>query len=255
MDPLIFAILAAFLPAFGWLVYFYRKDRLNPEPTRVVIAFFIWGGAFAVPAALLLASLTESAVDGLNIDTAGFIGVFLLFFLLAGLPEETVKGLLAAFRARKEPNVDEPADPMLYFTSLGLGFGAVETTLYLLVFSDQFAEVAILRAVTATVGHGLWTGIAGYFYGAKRFGMNKYMGLVSGVLIAATLHGLYDAMTNYDLLLAIGVLVFTALLYGWLFKHALQHSPHAVVLATPTAPAAPPPEPPAAAPPPPVSPT
>ena len=127
MDPLIFAILAAFIPAFGWLVYFYRKDKLNPEPTRVVIAFFIWGGAFAVPAALLLATLTESTVDSLNIDTTAFIGVFLLFFLVAGLPEETIKGLLAAFRARKEPNVDEPADPMLYFTSLGLGFGAVET--------------------------------------------------------------------------------------------------------------------------------
>jgi RsiW-degrading membrane proteinase PrsW (M82 family) len=241
MDPLIFAILAAFIPAFGWLVYFYRKDKLNPEPTRVVIAFFIWGGAFAVPAALLLATVTETTVESLSIDTTGFIGVFLLFFLVAGLPEETMKGLLAAFRARKEPNVDEPADPMLYFTSLGLGFGAVETTLYLLMFSDQFAEVAILRAVTATVGHGLWTGIAGYFYGAKRFGMNRYMGLISGILIAAAVHGLYDAATNYDLLVAIGVLVVTALAYGWLFKNALKHSPNAVVLAQPAVPPAVPP--------------
>ena len=249
MDPLVLAILAAFIPAFGWLVYFYRKDRLNPEPTRVVIAFFIWGAAFAVPAALLLAALTESTVGSLNIDTAGFIGVFLLFFLLAGLPEETIKGLLAAFRARKESNVDEPADPMLYFTSLGLGFGAVETVLYLLVFSDQFAEVAILRAVTTTVGHGLWTGIAGYFYGAKRFGMNRYMGLISGILVAAVAHGLYDAATNYDLLLAIGVLVVTALAYGWLFRNALKHSPHAVVLATPMVPPVSPPTPPPAPPP------
>ncbi len=245
MDPLVLAILAAFIPAFGWLVYFYRKDRLNPEPHRVVMAFFIWGGAFAVPAALLLAVLTESTVESLNFDTTGFIGVFLLFFLLAGLPEETIKGLLAAFRARKEPNVDEPADPMLYFTSLGLGFGAVETTMYLLAFSDQFAEVAVMRALTATVGHGLWTGIIGYFYGAKRFGMNRYMGLISGILIAATVHGLYDAVVGYDLLLGIGVLVVTALAYGWLFKNALKHSPHALVLApTPAAVVQPPAQPP-----------
>ena len=204
MDPLIFAILAAFIPAFGWLVYFYRKDRLNPEPHRVVMGFFIWGGAFAVPAALLLAVLTGSTVESLNIDETAFIGVFVFFFLVAGLPEETIKGLLAAFRARKEPNVDEPADPMLYFTSLGLGFGAVETTMYLLAFSDQFAEVAVMRALTATVGHGLWTGIIGYFYGAKRFGMNRYMGLISGILIAATMHGLYDAVVGYDLFLGIG---------------------------------------------------
>jgi len=249
MDPLVYAILAAFIPAFGWLVYFYRKDRLNPEPTRVVLAFFIWGAAFAVPGALLLSSLTSSAVEGLAIDTTGAAGIVLLMFLLAGLPEEGIKGLLAAFRARKEPNVDEPADPMLYFTSLGLGFGAVETVLYLLVFSDQFAEVAILRAISATVGHGLFTGIAGYFYGAKRFGMNRYMGLASGILIAATAHAVYDAATYYDTFLAIGFLVIVALAYGWLFKNALHHSPHAVVLTPSTVPPAAPPATPPAAPP------
>lgn len=242
-DLLIPAILAAFVPALLWLVFFYRRDRYEREPTRAILVFFAMGALLAVPLAIIVGIFVVPFVDGLGIADQGFIGAFILMFLLAGLPEEAIKGGLAAFRARRERDVDEPADPMIYFTSLGLGFGALETVLYIAgtyaevfptgqgaAFEAAFLVTAPLRALTVTMGHGLWTGIIGYFYSERRFGFGGRRGLMVGILVAAVFHAAYNAAVGIDLFLGIVVLFVTAGVYGVMLRSALARSPHAAVL-------------------------
>jgi RsiW-degrading membrane proteinase PrsW (M82 family) len=202
------------------------------------------GGLLAVPLAIILGLFVLPFVEGLGISEEGIIGLFLLMFLLAGLPEELIKGELAAFRARREVDVDEPADPMIYFTSLGLGFGAVETVLYVVgtyaevlprggetaAFQEAFLFTAPLRALTVTMGHGLWTGIAGYCYSAHRFGFGRRSGLLVGILIAAVLHAAYNTAVGFDLIAGVAVLLVTAGIYALMLRSALARSPHALVL-------------------------
>ena len=155
-------------------------------------------------------------------------------FLLAGLPEELIKGELAAFRARREGRRPS-SDPMIYFTSLGLGFGAVETVLYIVgtyaevlpsggeavAFQEAFLFTAPLRALTVTMGHGLWTRIIGYCYSARRFGFGRRSGLLIRILIAAAFHAAYNTAVSTDIFLGVVVLFVTAGVYAVM----LQRSP------------------------------
>lgn len=250
MDIWLVAALAAFIPAVLWLVFFYRRDKFEREPTRAVLKFFLLGSVVAVPATLLLVGLVVMPIlDGLSLQTGDLIGLFVLMLLVAGLPEETIKGGIAGRWARREADVDEPVDGMVYFTSLGLGFGALETVLYIVgtyfemlpaggeVAAFDFAVfgVGALRALTATVGHGLWTGIIGFFYARRRFSGGGW-GLLSGIVVAAVVHSAYNAAASYDFVLAVGVLIATAVGYFALFNSALRRSPHAGVLGRPGTP-------------------
>jgi RsiW-degrading membrane proteinase PrsW (M82 family) len=211
--------------------------------------------------AILLSFVTVPLITGLGITEDTTVGLFLSMFLLAGLPEETIKAGLAAFRARRERDVDEPVDTMIYFTSLGLGFGAAETALYIVGTYVEFLPMgsgaateaaffmtAPIRALTVTMGHGLFTGIVGYFWGGRFLGYARSRTMVGGILLAAVLHATYNTAVTYDLFLGIGVLVLTA---GF-FRSALAQSPFRPTLKPPTAPppaapsVSPPPSPPTA---------
>ena len=45
---IIFAL--AFLPGVFWLWYFYKKDKFEPEPKRLIVKTFFWGMAGIIPA-------------------------------------------------------------------------------------------------------------------------------------------------------------------------------------------------------------
>ena len=133
---------------------------------------------------------------------------------------------------------------MIYFTSLGLGFGAVETVLYIVgtyaevlpsggeavAFQEAFLFTAPLRALTVTMGHGLWTGIIGYCYSARRFGFGRRSGLLIRILIAAAFHAAYNTAVSTDIFLGVVVLFVTAGVYAVMLRSALALSPHAAVL-------------------------
>jgi RsiW-degrading membrane proteinase PrsW (M82 family) len=257
-DPWLLAIAAAFVPALLWLIFFYSRDRYEREPTRAVLIFFAMGAVLAVPLAIIAGIFLLPVISGLGLPEDQFMGLLVLMFLIAGLPEEAIKGALAAFRGRREKDVDEPADPMIYFTSLGLGFGALETTLYIVgayaealpigesaAVEAAFLLTAPLRAFTVTMGHGLWTGITGYFYAERRFGFGRRYGLIFGIVVAAVFHAVYNTAVSIDFFLGVAVLVVTAIVYGAMLRNALARSPHRQVL---TPPAPPPAEQPPAAP-------
>lgn len=242
-DPWLVAIVAAFVPALLWLLFFWTRDRYEREPTKAVLIFFAMGALLAVPLAIIVGIFILPLVFGMGLTETDLVGAFVLMFVIAGLPEEAIKGGLAAFRARREPDVDEPADPMIYFTSLGLGFGALETVLYIVgtyaeflpisegaAFEAAFLLTAPIRALTVTMGHGLWTGIAGYCYSARRFGFGRRSGLLIGILVAALFHAAYNTAVGFDLLAGIVVLIVTAGVYAVMLRSALARSPHAVVL-------------------------
>ena len=241
MDPLLLALVAAFAPAVAWLFFFYSRDTHEREPLHSVLLFFGLGAVMAVPLGLILIPLVVvPVIQFLDIGTADLIGVFIVFFLLAGLPEEAIKAGVAVFRARRDAELDEPVDGMIYFTSVGLGFGALETALYILgayaqllpevgegtAFGLALGSTAIPRAISATVAHGLWSGIVGYYYSRHVGRGPRTSWVIPGVGIAAVAHALYNTFTIEAFVVSLGVLVGTAVLYGTLLRRALEDSPH-----------------------------
>src|SRR3990170_146641 len=98
-------------PAIAWLVYFYRRDRYEPEPLRHVAKFFGLGALVTIPAGLV------------NVFAAGFLPTeYHVAVAVAPLVEEAGKFFVALLLLRGLAECDEPIDGAIYAVSTAFGF-------------------------------------------------------------------------------------------------------------------------------------
>ena len=212
-----FAVVAAFLPALGWLALVYARDRYEHEPKWLVLRVFIVS-AIVGP---LLAGTIETLV------TVPLLGTGLVGWILAvGLVEETVKLVPVWLLVRRNRNLNEPVDGMVYMVAAGLGFAAVETTLFIAGAGADSAVVAVLRAVLTAPMHFLEAGIVGYFFAATVLGGKPRSYVLRGLGLAAVLHGSFDySLLSNSIGVAVLLLVISAGIFIYLFRRALALSP------------------------------
>ena len=216
-------LLVSILPGILWLVFFYRKDRYEPEPKRVIARVFL-GGMFMVFPAGALEFLGK---DGLTIArTSGDIGlIFFYAFFYVGLIEEGLKFLLLALAVNYHKDMDEPVDGMVYGITVGLGFAALENLLYTRTMGY---EVGLWRAVVTCLAHATFSGWGGYFLTAGRANLSVRQRFFRGFGVALFWHGLYDFLIFLDTpLWSAGALALTGVLLYFLFRkmHELTAAP------------------------------
>jgi RsiW-degrading membrane proteinase PrsW (M82 family) len=116
-----------------------------------------------------------------------------LAFLVAAIPEETFKLLALWMVLKNNPYFDEHFDGIVNAVCVGLGFAAVENISY--VFSQEnWAAVAVTRALLAVPGHYAFAVLMGYYYSVYHF-VNRSPKVAVCVLLAPVLaHGIYDAL-------------------------------------------------------------
>jgi len=196
---MIIYIVFGILPSLVWLFYYLRKD-LHPEPRRMIIKIFLWGALMTLPVSLIQEGLSYL----LGLTSFGLMTRALLYwFLVIALSEEFFKYLVVKVKVMDSPHLDEPLDIMLYMVVAALGFAAVENILYL--FQPIMGQVSlikviegtlildIVRFIGATFLHTLCSATIGYSLAISVFeAKRKKLYLISGILIAMVLHGLYD---------------------------------------------------------------
>ena len=122
-----------------------------------------------------------------------------------GLPEEVVKALavyLFLFRSRTGFST---RDYLFAGAVAGLAFGAVEAASY----TQKYAELATYlspssytalitwRLLTDSLLHALMAAICAYFIGlASRYPASRWPLMISGLTLAAVLHGAYDSLSS-----------------------------------------------------------
>ena len=188
-------IALAFLPPIIWLLIYLRED-LHPEPSYLIILTFI-GGIGAAFAALIA---ERTLINFINPDTR-----LVLFFGLIALIEEYAKYLAVKLLVLKRKDFNEPIDAMIYMVSAGLGFAAIENTLFLFLQQVPSAELLILpgnliagaglsaaRFIGANLLHALASAIVGYFLARSWFHpMRKHL-IAAGIILASVLHALFN---------------------------------------------------------------
>ena len=126
-------------------------------------------------------------------------------------------------------------DGIVYGVAAGLGFATVENIFY--VFGFGTISTAIVRAFLSVPSHAAYAGIMGFYLGhgedAEQWRVSKRSErilIITGLLIAIVLHGLYDtiAFTLEGVAALAGLLVMT--LISWaillrLIKNAVSLSP------------------------------
>ena len=145
-------------------------DRYEKEPTRYLVAAFLWGAVPAVIIALILQLvLSIPATLILGEETTG--SALLGSSVIAPVTEEVMKGaavgLIYLIRRRE---FDGWVDGVMYGAAAGFGFAFVENTLYLLgaESTEEWLVLFFLRVIVFGFMHGFWTALTGIGFGVAR---------------------------------------------------------------------------------------
>ena len=96
-----------FLPGVFYLWYFYKKDKYEPEPVRLIIKTYFMGMLAAIPISFLEAPFAFSG--------------FILIVIAAPVIEEYGKYFVVKRKIYQNVEFDEPMDGIIYAVSAALG--------------------------------------------------------------------------------------------------------------------------------------
>lgn len=205
------AIFLGFLPGIIWLIYFYYKDK-RPEPKKLVISLFLFGFLGIIPAAII-----EIGAENFFPVLKKEVPVIILIssFLVIGLTEEIIKFLILIGRTFKKTVFDEMIDGIIYGVAVGFGFASSENILAIWKIGE---EIILARALSATLLHGLATGIVGYYLSVYKFRNKNKVVILAGISFAVLFHGAYNLIVASVSIRSVWVLaLFMFLIYFFLF--------------------------------------
>lgn len=194
-----YLIAAAVIPALVLMIYIYRQDKLEKEPTGLLVRLAVMGIL-----STFLAGFTESiGSDILGVfleeDTTIYNAVF--YFGIVALSEEGFKYYFLKKVTWNSPAFNCRFDGVVYAVFVALGFALFENILYVFQFGLMTAAI---RAVTAVPGHACDGVFMGAWYGmAKQYDVQGRDGkcrssLRLALIIPVLLHGVYDFLLSVD---------------------------------------------------------
>ena len=222
--------LSALSPAIALLGYIYWRDRKSPEPLKQLLKATAWG-VLAIPLTLVIVYPLQWL--GIIPDEFTTIsGAIYDAFMSAAIPEEFSKLLLLWLFLRKNPYFDERMDGIVYAVCVSLGFAGLENILYV-VMNQEWASVALSRAIFAVPGHFCFGVVMGYFYSLAKFEPQHRTRYSALALIAPIVaHGIYDSLlfimqvyipSWLESILLLAFLVFCFYLWKWASRSIKRH--------------------------------
>jgi RsiW-degrading membrane proteinase PrsW (M82 family) len=233
-DPLLRVRLFNFGCGVLWTVFFAAAFKTPRQSLRLGVAAFFATGIFGVLFVSVLQGLPPLSWLYLLVEPDKPFPLRLVAYVWGvGLLEEVGKGLILLFLARALGGLRDAADGVFYGLMSGLGFGVYEAVAYTEWVSPRQATAlsiltgsptiglyayfvtSVVRTVSLPLLHAVWTAIVGYFIGLSFSARRKTNAvLLIGLLIAAVLHGLYDAFLSAGMgFLAFLVAALTLLLF------------------------------------------
>jgi RsiW-degrading membrane proteinase PrsW (M82 family) len=209
--------------AFFWAVVFHRL--VTPEPGTVRLATSTCAAtAFVVMPALLAWIQLPPYVTNSLIQPGSPLPLRLTGFIFGvGVREEIAKVspvLFLVWMARRARRRLSLRQGLFLGAASGLAFAALENIEYLRqfqeidiirdslgIYSQLTFEGGVTRLLLTPFMHGAWAGISGYFVAWGERDLRRRRALrISGVLLAAIMHGTYNTFAQLPLatLLAIG---------------------------------------------------
>jgi RsiW-degrading membrane proteinase PrsW (M82 family) len=197
-------ILLGFAPGLYWLWYFYQRDKLEPEPKKLVfIAYFL---------GILAAGLV------IFIHMPFKWNYFISAVIAAPILEELAKFLMVWAYLYRNKNFSEPMDGIVYAAAVALGFASIENGLYLFRINQQakfmLSNAILIRALLSVPAHALFSSIWGYALGRYKFDKKKKRFIVLyGLLLAMLLHAAFNYVCLIQIYSSFGLLILTAAMW------------------------------------------
>lgn len=185
---------AAVLPAAALLLYIYSKDKVEKEPTGLLVRLLGLGALAAILSGALETAGITLLDNFISIDNPFY--VIVLAFLVVAVVEEGTKYFLMKAITWRNPHFNFKFDGIVYAVFVSLGFAAFENIGYVMGYG---LTVAPARALLAIPGHMSFAVFMGFFYGRAKLWSNlgdegkSSINRRLGYIMAIFLHGFYDA--------------------------------------------------------------
>ena len=182
-------ILMALVPAAVWLTFFYRRDRLEPEPKHLVVQMVILGGLLAAAIGIPLVERVFAVPNWLSSSPAW--AQLLGGFFIVGMVQEFLKYAAVRFTVYYAPDFDEAIDGIIYTTAVAIGFAVVLNITFVVSSGGVDLGSGAIRMVLTTLAQASFAGIVGYFLGRMKFEERPLWWMPLGLAVAAALNSLF----------------------------------------------------------------
>lgn len=223
-------IVMAFVPAVVWLAFFYRRDRLEPEPKQLVLQMVLLGGLLASAVGIPLVDNLFDVPNWLSSSPAW--AQLLGGFFVVGMTQEFIKYAAVRFTVYYAPDFDEAIDGIVYTTAAAIGYALILNINFVVRSGGVNLGSGALRMVLTTLAQASFAGVVGYFLGRMKFEKRPLTWMPLGLTIAAALNALFyflrGTLSQGSLSTVnswVGLLL-AAVLAGsvtWLLSRSIQH--------------------------------
>jgi RsiW-degrading membrane proteinase PrsW (M82 family) len=223
-------IVLTLIPAIIWLAFFYRRDRLEPEPKHMIVQMFILGGLLASAVGIPVVNDLFAVPEWLPVSPvwARLLGGF----LIVGFVQEFLKYAAVRFSVYFSAEFDEAIDGIIYTTAAAIGYATMLNINFVVSSGGVDLGAGTIRIVLTTLAQASFAGVSGYFLGRMKFEKRPLYWMPLGLTIAAALNSLFTflrgALTQSSLSTAnswIGLLLAAVLAGGitWFLSRSIQH--------------------------------
>ena len=197
--------LIGFAPGLYWLWYFYKRDEIEPEPRKKIIAAYLTG------------ILSVFVVIGIQLPFN--FGEIANAVIAAPIIEEFSKFLMVWILFYRNKNFSEPMDGIVYAASVALGFASLENAMYLLQGYSQMpfmlSSTLLIRAFLSVPAHALFSSFWGYALGRYKFEKDAKIWIVfAGLLLAMLMHSLFNLLCIVQIFSSFGLLILAAVMWA-----------------------------------------
>jgi RsiW-degrading membrane proteinase PrsW (M82 family) len=182
-------ILLAIIPSAIWLVFFYRQDRLEPEPKVRIAAVFLL--------AALLTDVIARRVIGTWFQLPTWapytnLTSLLSSILIVGVTYQAIVYLAVRLLVYDTAEFDERMDGIVYGTVAGLGIAAVVNLYYVISNEGVALGPGVVNTVTTALAAASFGGLQGWFMGEAKFEHKPVWWVPLGFAITTVLNGLFS---------------------------------------------------------------
>jgi RsiW-degrading membrane proteinase PrsW (M82 family) len=182
-------VFLALVPSALWLIYFYRQDRLEPEPKTRILAVF------------LLAALLHDVVGRRLIEdwfavarwaSADTLTSLLASILIVGFTWQAIAYAAVRLVVYDTTEFDERMDGIVYGTVAGLGVATLINLRYVIDNGGVALAPGVVQVTTTALAQASFGGLMGFFMAQAKFEHRPVWWVPLGFTIAAVLNGLFS---------------------------------------------------------------
>lgn len=183
------SVLLAVIPSALWLVFFYRQDRLEPEPKHQVAGVFLL--------AFLLADVVGRRVVNEWFRPALWASANTLTSLLASVLIIAVTSQLIIYVVMRvlvydTEEFDERMDGIIYGTVAGLGVATLTNLAFVLANEGVALGPGVVQTVTTALAQASFGGLQGWFMAEAKFEHRPGWWVPVGFALATLLNGVFS---------------------------------------------------------------